>query len=385
MSVLNNLSLYIQTQLNTIATDLGHEVVFYVTDSEQSFDDAYTRMEYEVGNEIAYTPVLLKRIFATKQDDYVYGKYIETYRLEVLGYEKDKSALEAIFDAFTVAQNTNDFDAVDNIKKNHGKIVFVGLVNAKSGSNKHFISYTYEFTWDYVIGSLISDASTLTVDGVSVDFLGIAYQNDKILIPNKSYGSNTLPSTNGKTYAITFPIDTTSTKLKELFNDITDNIYNKSHTLVWDIDGFDTITHEVIVRGGSVTYNRDELISFTVTFEQALPRTTVTIDSVSIPILSFNFNRDYQVESIVQSEELKSHHLSSAATITMRLAHDGSDKSVELLGDIINHNLDNEYTIAITVGINDITHSFSYILTNGTYQFEQTGEIIYEVTFVRVV
>lgn len=376
MSVLNNLSNYIQGELNTIAQNLSHEVVFYVTDSEQSYEDYITQMEYTVGNEIPYTPVLLKRLFATKQDDYVYGKYIETYRLDVFGREQDKDALESIFDAFTVAQNTNDFDAVDNIKKNHGKLSFVGLFNAKSGTNKHFVSYTYEFTWDYIIGSLISDASSLTVDGTEIDFLGIAFQNDKILIPNVAYGSNTLDGTNGLTLTITFPINDDTLGL---FQEITSTVYNKTHTLVWTITDFATVTHNMVVRGGTVNYNRDELISFTVTFEKALPRISVTIDSVTLPILSFNFVRDYQVESVVKTLDVESLAVSQGFTIQVRIAHDGSTKSNAILQSIIDGDTSTTYDIVV----GGTTHEC--IIQQGSYQFEQTGALLYDVTFVKAV
>jgi hypothetical protein len=76
--------------------------------------------------------------------------------------------------------------------------------------------------------------------------------------------------------------------------------------------------------------------------------------------------------------------VSSGATITARFAHDNSAKSRELLGDILNHNLDNIY--ALTVGVANITtHTSNYIIRSGNYQYEQSGELIYEITFVKVV
>lgn len=379
MSVLSNLANYIQGELNDIGQSLG--VVFYVTDSEQKFDDAFTQMELSTNQYITPTAVLLKRILATKQDDYVYGKMLETYSLEVLAFEQDKLKIEQIFDTFTEQQNTNDFDAVSNLKKNHGKITFVSLINSKNGTNRHFISYRYDFTWDYVLGSVISDASSLSINGTTIDFLGLAFTNDKIIIPNKAYGTNTLPSTNGQQLAITFPINSDTASL---FSDIVGDTYNKTYTLVWTITNFASVTLTMVLRGGTVNYNRDDLISFTATFEKALPRTTVTVNSQSVPLLSFNFNRDYNVESIIKVEQLESTHISSGATITARFAHDGSSVSNLLLGDILTHTLDRTYTVS--VGVSGITtHTDTYIMRSGTYQFEQSGELIYEVTFVKEV
>jgi hypothetical protein len=343
-------------------------------------------MEYAVGNDITPTAVLLKRIFATKQDDYVYGKMLETYQLEVLAFESDKDKVEQIFYAFTVDQNTNDFDTTLNVKKNHSHLTFVGLSNSKNGTNRHFISYRYEFTWDYVLGSIISDASTLTITGLNsnnpIDFLGLAFTNDKVSIPNKLYSpTNFLPSANGQQLAITFPMNTSTASL---FNAVISDNYNSVYLLTWVITGFATVTLSMILRGGTVNYNRDELISFTATFEKALPRTTMLVDGADIPLLSFSFNRDYNVESIIKVEQVETRHVSSGATITARFAHDNSLKSRELLGDILNHNLDNIY--ALTVGVANITtHTDNYIIRSGNYQYEQSGELIYEITFVKVV
>jgi hypothetical protein len=386
MSVLNNLANYIQGELNDTATTLQHEVVFYVTENEQKYNDYITQMEYAVGNDITPTAVLLKRIFATKQDDYVYGKMLETYQLEVLAFESDKDKVEQIFYAFTVDQNTNDFDTTLNLKKNHSHLTFVGLSNSKNGTNRHFISYRYEFTWDYVLGSIISDASTLTITGLNsnnpIDFLGLAFTNDKISIPNKAYSpTQFLPSSNGQQLAITFPMNASTVSL---FNAVVSDNYNNVYLLTWAITGFATVTLSMVLRGGTVNYNRDDLISFTATFEKALPRTTMLVDGADIPLLSFSFNRDYNVESIIKVEQVETRHVSSGATITARFAHDNSLKSRELLGDILNHNLDNIY--ALTVGVANITtHTSNYIIRSGNYQYEQSGELIYEITFVKVV
>jgi hypothetical protein len=318
---------------------------------------------------------------------------LETYQLEVLAFESDKDKVEQIFYEFTEDQNRNDFDTTLNLKKNHSHLTFVGLTNSKNGTNRHLISYRYEFTWDYVLGSIISDASTLKITGLNnnnaIDFLGLAFTNDKISIPNVDFGNNTLSSTNGQQLAITFPINASTLGL---FNEIIANTYNKRYTITWTIVGFGSpVVLEMILRGGTVNYNRDDLISFTATFEKALPRTTMKVNNADIPLLSFSFNRDYNVESIIKVEQVETRHVSSGATITARFAHDNTATSRLLLSDILNHNLDRVY--ALTVGItgttsvtaNHITHTDNYIIRSGNYQYEQSGELIYEITFVKVV
>jgi hypothetical protein len=71
----------------------------------------------------------------------------------------------------------------------------------------------------------------------------------------------------------------------------------------------------------------------------------------------------------------------------MRVAHDHSIAlSRTLLSQVMNGVIGTEYNISVSVGSQDtITFGDTVILKGGTYQFEQTGELIYEVTFVKVV
>lgn len=399
MSELNNLASSTQAKLNDLAeslydaTTITDKIVFLVTDSEQKFNDYTTQMEFKIGDEIHYTPILLKRVLATKQDDYTYGKYIETYRLDILAYEDNKLSIEKIFDAFTEQENINDYEINDGvqIKKNHGKILFQQTINAGSGKDRHYLYYVYDFTISTVIGSVVKESSSIIVDGVPIDFISISFQNDKVQLPNIAYGTNTnIISTNGRVIGITLPLVKTgdqAAKNQELFDDITQVRYNKQHTITWTIDDYKTVTIDAVVRSGSITYNNDELINFVIILEQALPRTTFQVDGVSIPILSLNFQRDYTVESITKTEELESVAISSGLNIVARIAHDHTiQKSRELLNEILNHNIGTEYEVTTSVGTsNTITATNTCIIKNGTYSYDQTGELIYEVIFIKVV
>ena len=393
MSELNNLALSIQTELNTIAKDaydnqdIDKKVVFLITDNEQKFDAYFTQMEYEVGTDIYYTPILLKRTLATKQDDYTYGKFIESYRLEIMSYEKDKTAIEWIFNRYTEDQNRNDYEIIDDVqvKKNHSKLLFQQLVNANSGKDEHFIYFVYDMTWSYVVGSIVKESTSIKIDGVSIDFIGIANQNDKIQMANKAFGTNNdLPQTNGQTIALTLPIvkaGSQAAKNQELFDDITLPRYNKTHTLEWTIDGYKTVTIETVVRSGTVNYNNDELVNFVIVLERQLPRTIFKVDNVSLPILSLNFQREYNIESIVTNEEVENEIVSSGFSIIARIAHTDTTKSEQLIEDILQNNLYNEYEVYIRVG--NVEQTYTCKLRNGSYAYEQTGELIYEVTFVK--
>lgn len=403
MSKLNSQASSIQGKLNDIAETLydastiTDKVVFLVTDSEQTFDDYTTQMEFKVNDNIYYTPVLVKRVLATKENDHTYGKFLESYTLDVLAYSDNKLSIEKIFDALSDQENESNFEVVNSeqTKKIHGKLIFRQTINAGSGKNRHYLYYTYDYSISTVLGSVISDSSTISIDGTEIDFISLSFQNDKVQIPNIAYGTNTnISSTNGRVIGLTLPIVKTgnqATKNQELFDDITLARYNKAHTLSWQIDGYKTVSLPVVVRSGSVNYNNDELISFVVIFEQQFSRTTLTIDGVSVPVTSLTFNRDYNIESIVQAEELGSVGVSSGVTIRATIAHDHLiAKSREVLSDIINNNIGTEYTIALTIGSNipelsitQITHSDDYIIKGGTYSYQQTGELLYEVIFVK--
>ena len=403
MSKLNSQASSIQGKLNDIAETLydastiTDKVVFLVTDSEQTFDDYTTQMEFKVNDNIYYTPVLVKRVLATKENDHTYGKFLESYTLDVLAYSDNKLSIEKIFDALSDQENESNFEVVNSeqTKKIHGKLIFRQTINAGSGKNRHYLYYTYDYSISTVLGSVISDSSTISIDGTEIDFISLSFQNDKVQIPNIAFGTNTnLTSTNGRVIGLTLPIVKTgnqATKNQELFDDITLARYNKAYTLSWQIDGYKTVSLPVVVRSGSVNYNNDELISFVVIFEQQFSRTTLTIDGVSVPVTSLTFNRDYNIESIVQAEELGSVGVSSGVTIRATIAHDHLiAKSREVLSDIINNNIGTEYTIALTIGSNipelsitQITHSDDYIIKGGTYSYQQTGELLYEVIFVK--
>lgn len=399
MSKLNSIASEIQAKLNDIAEslydtqDITDKIVFLVTDSEQKFDDYTTQMEFKINDEIHYTPILIKRVLATKQDDYTYGKFIETYRLDILAYEDNKKSIESLFDAFTEQENINDYEINDGVqsKKNHGKILFQQTINAGSGKDRHYLYYSYDFTISTVIGSVVKESSNVTIDGIPMDFIAISFQNDKAQIPNIPYGTNTnLPSTNGRVVGLTLPIIRTGAsaeKNKELFDDITLNRYNKTHTVEWSIDDYKTVAIEAVVRSGTVQYNNDELVNFVIILEQALPRTTFKIDGVSVPIVSLNFQRDYNVESITKTEEVESVAISSGINIIARIAHDHTiEKSRNILQELINHTIGTEYEVTITIGsINPITTTERCLIKNGSYSYDQTGELIYEVTFIKVV
>jgi len=398
MSKLNSQASSIQSKINDIAetlydaTTITDKVVFLVTDSEQKFDDYTTQMEFKVNDNIYYTPVLIKRVLATKENDFVYGKFIESYTLDVLAYEENKLSIEKIFDELSEQENDADFEVVNNeqTKKVHGKLIFRQTINAGSGRNKHYLYYTYDYSIATVIGSVVKESTNVSIDGTEIDFISVSFQNDKVQIPNVAYGTNTnLISTNGRVIGLTLPIvkgtSNAATKNQELFDDITLARYNKAHTLSWVIDGYKTVALDVVVRSGSVNYNNDELVSFVIIFEQQLPRTTLTIDSVTVPVISLSFNRDYNAENIVQGEEIGSVAVSSAATITARIAHDHTiEKSRTILTEILNNTIGTTYSLSLTVGTtNTITHTDDYIIKSGTYNYEQTGELIYEVTFIK--
>jgi hypothetical protein len=399
MSELNNLASTVQGALNDIAENLydaetiTDKIVFLVTDSEQNFDDFTTQMEFKVDDDIYYTPILLKRVLATKQDDYAYGKYIETYRLDILAYQDTKISIEKIFDAYTQQENINDYEVVNGIqiKKSHGKILFQQTINAGSGKDRHYLYYVYDFTIASVIGSVVKESTSITIDGVAMQFVSVSFQNDKIQIPNVAFATNTnIVSTNGRVIAVTLPIvknGAEGVKNKELFDDITLNRYNKKHTIAWEIDGYKTITIDAVVRSGTVSYNSDELINFAIVFEQALPRTTFQVDGIDLPIISLTHQREYNVESVTKTEEVESIAVSSGVNILVRVAHDHTlQKSREILNEILNHNIGTEYEIATVVGdSNSISSTETCILKGGTYSYEQTGELIYEATFVKAV
>ena len=386
----NEIALQLQTDLNTIASSLygaetiAKKIVFRVTPFVQDYDK-WTQMEYAAGDDIFYTPVLIQRMGSNVIDDAVQGSYTDSFTVDIYGYETDKEALEKIFNTYTYNETVNDSKVVGAwtiLKARTERLKFVRTYPSTDGRLKNRVHFAMGFVWQFILGGIPDEDSTFTIDGQAIDVIGVAFSSDKRVIPNIAYGTNTRPlGATGFTLSLTIPAKNLTAN-KGLFADLLSKKYNKSYAISWAIANYHTQAYTMVLRSGSVNYVRDQLISYTVTFEEALARTTVTVDGVSIPIVNFIFNRMNTAKGNTAGTELKYTNVESSYTMQIQFAYDSTvAKNVELLQAVLDGQyLEDTYTVVVTVA-GGISETYSVVMTQGTYQYEQTGELLYTCVF----
>jgi|LGOV01.1.fsa_nt_gb hypothetical protein len=383
----------IQTDLNTIATTLydattiATKVVFYVTPNLHEYD-RIIEMEYEVDDDIVYTPVLLKRVSSSIQDDFIQGTYTEAFLTEILAFENDKDSIEIIFNQYAYNESVTDSKVISGwtvLKARTSQLKFVRTYDATDGSDKTRIGYMFDFTWQFVLGGIMDSASSFTIDGNSIDVIGVNYSSDKLAIANIAYGTNVLPvGATGFVLSLTIPAQNLAPNIA-LFEDLASKKFNKSYAVVWTIADFNTQSYSMIMRSGTLNYVRDQLLSYTLTFEEALPRTSITVDTQVLPVLSFNLLRNVKTKGNADGIEIKNTPQETGYTMSIKFGYISSlAKSRELLQAILDKNyMTNTYTIVVTA-TGGVTKSYTAYLAGGSYAFEQTGELMYDCTFVEV-
>jgi len=388
---LNDIASALQTKLNTIsdtlytATTITHKVVFRVVASPQDYEKI-TEMEFDTDDEIQFTPILVKQVFSTMNEDFTQGIYEDGYLLEIYGYEKDHDDLQVIFNTFTYNENAVNWETISGwyIQKNTGKITYVNTFTDTSGDNLPRVLYSLDIRWQFVLGGINQSTATLSIGGNLIDYIALSYTSDKLVIPNIAYGSSNSKPTGatGFTLSVTIPAQN-STNNKNLFADLASKNYNRSYAVVLTIPNFATLTYTMVLKSGVMNFSRDELISYTATFEEALPRTTITINSVSLPVIQFAMERRVNVAPKSTDVEEKNIPIGTSYIFTIRFGYDSTvSLSRQLLETILTSTyLNTTYTLGITV--TSITAvSYSVMLINGKYDFENTGELSYECTFV---
>ena len=383
----------IQTDLNTIATTLydattiDTKVVFYITPNLQEYD-RLVEMEYEVDDDIVYTPILLKRVSSSIQDDFTQGTYTEAYICEIFAYQNDKDSIENIFNQYAYDESVTDSKTISGwtvLKSRTSKLQFLNIFTATDGTDLERVHYMFDFTWQFVLGGIMDSASTFTIDGNAIDVIGVSYSSDKLSIANIAYGDNITPTgATGFVLSLTIPAQNLAPNIA-LFDDMQSKKFNKSYAIIWTIADFHTQSYTMTMRSGSLNYVRDQLISYTLTFEEALARTSITVDTQILPVLSFNLVREVKTKSNADGIEVKNTPAETGYTMAIKFGYKSSlAKSKELLQAILDKNyMTNTYTIALAI-TGGVAQSYTAYLAGGTYAFEQTGELMYDCTFVEV-
>jgi len=383
----------IQEALNTISNTLydseviDTKVVFKITPNVADYD-TMVDMEYVVGDSINYTPVLLKSVASSMQDDFISGTYTEGYICEILAFDKDKDSIEKIFNQYAYDESLNDSFTIDDwtiLKANTSRIRFNQTYSATDGSNEDRISYSFDFTWQFVLGGIMDGASSFKINTKAIDVIGVSFVSDKLSIANVAFGDNVTPiGATGFTLSLTIPAQNL-TDNKALYSDLLSKQYNKQYTIEWVISNFHTQSYDMLLRSGTVNYQRDQLISYTLTFEEALPRTSITVDSINLPILDFNYSRSNEIISNALPVEIKSAGTQSFYEMDIKFGYLPTiAKSQDLLKAILNCDyMQTTYEIILTLA-GGVSKTYNVMLKSGSYTFQQTAELIYDCKFVEV-
>jgi len=388
----SEISAVVQSKLNAIATSLftattiTNKVVFKCAANLDEYHKL-TEMEYTTGDNIRYTPLLLVSAGSTMQDDFTSGLYVEQFVMRIYAQGKDKQSIETIFDKYSYDENEDNYEVITTwaVKKNTGRLQFVRNHQDTSGDNIERIEYMISFTWEFILGGqLAHDNVTLSIGGNLIDYLGINFSTDKLTIANVAYGSSNVRPIGATGFVLSATIPAQNiTANKNLFADLASKTYNRTYAIILTMPNFHTFTQTMVLKRGTMNYTRDQLISYTVTFEEALPRTLITVNSVNVPVMSFSIDRMNRQEPVSTDINVKNVALDTTFIINMKVAYDSNNLTTRNLLDAILRSTFLETTYSIQVDVTSMSPVIYFVsLLSGKYYFDQTGELFFDCVFV---
>ena len=241
-----------------------------------------------------------------------------------------------------------------------------------------------QFQVNLIKGSVASNSTKIELKTsgsyIQVPYTTVTYKNEKGLVPNVAYGTNNSSKLVSEEYVITFPIVTTNTMLTSLIADIMSDTYNTKYTMKHTITGSIIKEMDVVTRAGGFTYlDNAQPITFWVTFERALPRKTITIDTVSLPLanLTYGFTGDVIVGK-VNDGVYGINVPNGQKTLTATIFYTANEKDTELINEINRTTRNTSFAISYEVG--SITYTGTYTMVNGSISVLENGDISYTIT-----
>ena len=241
-----------------------------------------------------------------------------------------------------------------------------------------------QFQVNLIKGSVASNSTKIELKTsgsyIQVPYTTVTYKNEKGLVPNVAYGTNNSSKLVSEEYVITFPIVTTNTMLASLIADIMSDTYNTKYTMKHTITGSIIKEMDVVTRAGGFTYlDNAQPITFWVTFERALPRKTITIDTVSLPLanLTFGFTGDVIVGK-VNDGVYGINVPNGQKTLTATIFYTANEKDTDLINEINRTTRNTSFAISYEVG--SITYTGTYTMVNGSISVLENGDISYTIT-----
>ena len=376
---LNQIKTYLQGQLNTVSLSLEYDLDFILGDDYLKY---LKRIKNADGS--YYVPGVVSLINKPVMVDDV-GLLVSSYELVLYGFKDTKEQLDTILDNLT--------DGGSFVFDSNTAYAYFGTVQKESqasndGNADSRVIYTLDVELHVVVGSLPSNLSKVEIlddeKYVKIPYTSVQFKKDKALTLNTTYSdSNDSIKLVTDTLQLEMPIISTNAVLLDLLANVLDSSYNKKYTLKWTLTSGITKEWDVILKVGWINYiDNPNPITFGVILERALPRKTITVDSVALPCIQFTVeNNTVNSEAIVNSTSKlnESTAVSSSLSITALFSYDESEKADEIIDEMNGVTQNTTFEVSYDIGENTYTHNM-YVLRCNVSALE-SGDMSYQVTF----
>jgi hypothetical protein len=359
---------------------IDRKIKFFISDDIQYYDEA---ISFEENEDIPIVFGLLNLVTG-RMPILNTGVYAEDYQISIKCKIDDRDLALEILDYYVRLQNEDKTFVLDGwtIYRNVEKPIFLGKVDNYKGNKYETMQYSLRMTYFYNLGGVSNTSPTMVIDSVSVDHIALFYQNSKSMLPNISFGSNSNDKLVTEELRVTFPIQTTNTKIMELLTAILNNSYNKTYSINYNVGGISKTTSYVL-RVGEIQYTKDgTMLSFTCTFFKSLPRISMTINGDSQLVVEYTLAREKEGVNVTSSSsglaQIKKEYVTSALSLSVMLVDNGST-IFNLIANDIALGVKTPYTVVLPVG--GVERTFTMQLKGGSIVSNETANLTLSATF----
>jgi len=397
MLTLEQIASKVLADLNIIAQDLGYtDIVFYGKPSNINYE-----WIFEV-NDTRITPFALVRTDNQSASGQNINKCISEFSLYVNCKEIDRDRIYDIFSTYENQENTTS--AYENyldctIRKSDTQCTYGSTEEINGADGYEHFQVEYNFTWTIAEGNILNSKSfIITIDGESIPFTAWNFSSNKNEILNKPYNdteilNSTQNGFNTWDFTIASFIDTSNSKIMELYNESLDNtIFNKKHTISIGIDGQTPYTLEMVLTGGQITEQVPQDSIITLFFTHAYKRVSIALNNEVIPIVSYTIGDNLNLSSNLYSNDnfAKSRPLSVSLTfgfvINLGFLYNPTvnyPETLALVQNILLKNFNVPYTLSIT--LYGLTLTYNVIVSSRSIENSDNPYGNLSITFVEAV
>jgi len=388
----------VETALNAKAIELydaetvDDKVVFNVTADFQLYE-RMQKAEYETDDYQEFTPVIIARINHYEYPaDYL--RYEEKYKIGMYGYSDQLVSLERIIKAYVVDENTTNKSVVVSpfrITKETADVSFDLDIEPMDGSLAKRVIGAGSFAWTFLDGIMTSYDIIIKIDNEEMPYISYDFADDPSTIQSQTIGTSgqtaNIIGTSFYEIQLVLPYISTSTVIKALYKEFYEGTYNKKHTLTYyDTALAETFTFEVVNTRRRFADTRPKVLDFAISLRRIYPTVTVTIDTVSVPVIDFEFNSGALLSTTtsINDEETENAFLGKNYQVSMQLdvSDTSNTKTQELLLAVLQRNFGTPHTIAFVKGT--ISESYNVYLNGGTYKWQLNPVDKISITFVKI-